>query len=1113
MVPRFFIDHRVFANVIAVITIIFGIVALRTLPVEQYPPITPPTVQVRASYPGANATVLANTVASPLEQQINGVENMLYMTSSSSASDGSYALTITFDIGTDLDKAQVLVQNRVAVAEPRLPAEVRQVGVTVLKQSTDIVLVASLLSPDGRYNSLFLANYASLNLRDELSRVAGVGDVRISGAGDYSMRIWLDPERLRARQLTAQDVVNALRDQNVQVAAGQIGQPPTTGQQQFQYTVTAQGRYSDVDQFRRVVVKTGEGGRVVRLEDVARVELGAQSYDTFAQRNGRETANLLIYQLPGANALDVSSGVRAALARMAESFPPGLTYEVPLDTTAFVRAGIKEVYRTLAEAGVLVLIVILAFLQSWRALLVPATTVPVTIIGAFAFLYVLGFSVNFLTLFGLVLAIGIVVDDAILIVENASHHVERGLPPREATIKAMSEVTGPVIGITMVLMAVFLPASFLGGVTGRLYRQFALTIAATALISAINALTLKPAQCAQYLRAAPPRRNWAARAFNAVYAATEHAYSRLVGFLLRSTAIVVPTFVALLILTGWWYASLPGGFLPTEDQGNAIVSIQLPDAASQQRTRALVEKVNGMIDEERQQHAAVEGWFVLGGLSLIDGTSLPNAATIFVTYRPWEERTRPEQSQPAILARLARKFGTIEEGVVFPIVPPSIRGLGTTGGLQFQVQDRGGIGLEALQDRVQQFVVAGRSRPELGPLNTNFRAAVPQIRLHVDETKSKQLGLAMNDVYAALQTYLGSTYVNDFTKFGRVYQVRAQADASFRDQPDDLRRLEVRNREGGMVPLATLLSVEKSYGPPIVIRHNLYPSALITGTPAPSYSSGQALDAIESLSSKELSGPVAIEWTGVAFQERLVGGQALSVFGMAVLLVYLVLAAQYEIWILPIAVVLTVPLGLLGAVAAASIRGLGNDVYAQVGVVLIIALASKNAIVVVEFARELRLAGRSIVEAAHEAARLRFRPILMTSFAFVLGVVPLVFAIGAGAASRRSLGTAVFGGMLSATFLTVLFVPVFFSAAQRLSEWISGPTKHTAAQTGSTSPPSAAQAPEGERHPPLTPAGFPRNGVLRNPRMTVRAGNNAMRTVADFRFWSAVKRDKSRTPM
>ncbi|MGE3781095.1 MAG: efflux RND transporter permease subunit, partial [Pirellulaceae bacterium] len=696
MISRFFIDRPVFANVIAVVTVLFGVVALYRLPVERYPAITPPTVVVNAVYPGANARVVADTVAAPIEQQVNGTESMMYM-SSTSSSDGSYSLTVTFEIGTDLDDAQVLVQNRIALAEPSLPEEVRRQGLSVKKQSSNIVLAVSLTSPDGTYDGLFLSNYATLRLRDELSRVEGVGEVLVRGVGSYAMRVWLDPDRLAARGMTTQDVVAALARQNVQVAAGQIGQPPSPPGQRFQMTVTTLGRLTEVEQFEEIVLKAGQAGQLVYLRDVARVELGAQSYDSFASRNGTDSANVLIYQLPGSNAIDVSHAVHAAMERIEPTLPEGMEYAIPFDTTKFVEAAIHEVYKTLLEAGGLVLIVILVFLQSWRALLVPATTVPVTIIGAFAFMPALGFSVNMLTLFGLVLAIGIVVDDAIVIVENASHHIEQGMAPREATIQAMNEVTGPVIAITLVLMAVFLPTAFMGGITGQLYRQFALTIAATAIISAINALTLKPAQCATYLKPHRGHRNVFTRIFDAIYRPVERIYVWCVSMLLRVWWAVLLVFVVLAGITAWWYQRTPTGFLPTEDQGYVIIAVQLPDAASLYRTRQVMERMNKVFAETE----GIEHWFVLGGFSLLDGTSAPNAATAFAAWSDWSERTTPELSQEALVARLQREFAQLREPMGLVLVPPSIQGLGVAGGFQLQVEDREGVGPNVLLERSQ----------------------------------------------------------------------------------------------------------------------------------------------------------------------------------------------------------------------------------------------------------------------------------------------------------------------------------------------------------------------------------------------------------------------------
>jgi HAE1 family hydrophobic/amphiphilic exporter-1 len=1030
VLSRFFIDRPIFANVIAIITMIMGGVAVFGLPIEQYPEITPPTVQVRAMYPGANAQVVAATVAAPIEQQVNGVEDMLYM-SSNSSSNGAYELTITFEIGADLDKAQVLVQNRVAVAEPILPEEVRRQGVVVEKRSTNIVIVASLTSPDNRYDSLFLSNYAALRMQDELSRVPGVGGVTIFGGNNYSMRVWLNPEKLKARNLTVQDVQEAIREQNVQVAAGQVGQQPAPDALDFQYIVTTLGRLSSPEEFENIVLKASNDSRVTFLKDVARVELGAQSYDQYAQTGGKPSANLGIFQLPGANALAVAEGVREAVGKMAKSFPEGMEVNFPFDTTIFVETSIESVYHTILEAGVLVLLVIMLFLQDWRAVLVPATTVPVTIIGAFAAMYALDFSVNMLTLFGLVLAIGIVVDDAIVIVEAAAHHVERGMTARDATIRAMQQVTGPIIGITLVLMAVFLPAAFLGGITGQFYRQFALTIAATALISAINAVTLKPAQCATWLRKPPERRNWFFRGFNYVYGRIERVYIAIVRVLLRFRWPTMASFVALLALAAWWYTQVPSSLLPTDDQGYIIANVKLPDAASQSRTREVTDKINRILDET----PGIATTFTIGGLSLVDGGVASNAATYFVTFDPWDERTDPSLSQDAILGHLAQEFSKIQEAVIFAFPPPAVRGMGFRSGFEMQVEDRQGVGLEEVKIAVDRMTEAAAGQTRLAKVNSSFRPGVPQLYIDVDRVKVKSLDVPLSAVFGALQTYLGSAYVNDFNKFGRTYQVRVQAEQNFRVSPRDIERLEVRNAKGQMIPLGSLLTVEQSYGPQVISRYNLFPAASVRGEPAPGASSGEAIDIMEQIAAAELPNSMGYDWTGESFQEKRIGGQAIYVSLFAVILVYFVLAAQYESWLLPAAVILVVPLGLLGSIAATSLRGMDNNIYTQIAMVLIIALASKNAILIVEFARDLRNEGRSIYDAAVEAARLRFRPILMTSFTFILGVVPLVMATGAGAGGQRALGTAVFGGMISSTVLAVFFTPVFYLLLQSLAEW------------------------------------------------------------------------------
>jgi HAE1 family hydrophobic/amphiphilic exporter-1 len=1032
MISRFFIDRPIFANVIAIVTVIIGLVTMARLPVEQYPQIVPPTVQVSTVYPGANAKTVAETVAAPVEEQVNGVEHMLYMSSVSQA-NGAYNLTVTFDVGTNLDVAQVLVQNRVAIAQPQLPDEVKRQGITVKKQSTNIIMIVTISSSDSRYDSLFLSNYATLRIRDELSRIPGVGDVRIFGAGQYSMRVWLDAQKLRARNLATSDVIAAIEEQNIQVAAGQVGQEPSLGDQEFQLTVSTVGRLTDVKQFENIVVKA-EGPRITRLSEIARVELGAQTYDMFFQTNGKPAAGLAILQLPGANTIEAAAGVRATMDRLAAAFPDGVAYNVPFDTTVFVDYAVHEVYVTLLEASLLVLLVILLFLQDWRAVLVPATTVPVTIIGAFFGMASVGFSINLLTLFGLVLAIGIVVDDAIVIVENASHHIETDkLPARAATIRAMSEVTGPIFGITLVLMAVFLPTGFLGGITGQLYRQFALTIAVTALISAVNALTLKPAQCALWLRPRRHEPNAFFRGFNRVYARSARGYHKIISSLVRRPGTVMIAFAALVVCAAWAYTSLPTSFLPVEDQGYAIAAVQLPDAASQARMHRVVDKFNKAIGET----PGVSHWNTIGGYAILDSSNASNAATFFIRFDPWEERSKQGLTLQAMIGLLSQRLSRLPDAISIVFPPPTIRGIGQAGGFQMMVQDRGNVGGAALQQMVDEMVHDGNSQTGLGLLNSTYRAGVPQLFVDVDRVKAKTVGVSLHSLFSTLQTYLGSVYVNDFNLFGRTYQVRVQAEPTFRRSAEDIKRLDVRNANGEMITLGTLLEVRDTIGPQTITRYNLYPSAAITGQAGSGYSSGQALSLMEQMASNKLPATMGYEWTGISYQEKKVGNEAFLVFFLAVTMVYLVLAAQYESWTLPLAVILVVPLALLGSVIAVGVRGMANDVYTQIGIVLLIALASKNAILIVEFARTQRARGTSIVDAAVQAAELRYRPILMTSFAFILGVVPLVFASGAGAASRRALGTAVFGGMISSTLLALLFVPVFFVVVEGFSERVA----------------------------------------------------------------------------
>ncbi|MBW1942967.1 MAG: multidrug efflux RND transporter permease subunit [Deltaproteobacteria bacterium] len=1029
MLSKFFIERPIFAGVISIVIVIAGAVSVGLLPITQYPEITPPTVEVTATYPGASASVVAETIASPIEQEVIGVENMIYM-SSVSAGDGSYTLTVTFEVGTDLDMAQVLVQNRAKLAEPKLPEEVRREGVSVKKKSPNIILIASLSSPDGRFDELYMSNYATLHIRDTLSRIPGVGDIMIMPQSDYSMRIWLDPNKLKERLLTTSEVINAIREQNVQVAAGQIGQPPVPPGQSFQYAVNVLGRLTDVNQFEDIIIKTGEGGRITRLKDVARIDLGGKSYDITSRLNGARSASIAVYQLPGSNALGVSSRVRSALKDMSAFFPEGLKYEIPYDTTVFVEASIKQVYITLIEAVILVFIVLFLFLQDWRATLIPAATIPVSLIGTLAVMLAMGFSLNMLTLFGLVLAIGIVVDDSIVVVEATVTHMANGLQPKEAAIKAMSEVSGPVIATTLVLMAVFIPAAFLPGITGQLYRQFALTIAVATVFSSINALTLSPALSALVLRLPPEKKNFFFRGFDAVFRTTEKGYAAVVKAMVRRTAIMFLLFLGLGGLTGWQFTRLPTGFMPTEDQGYVIVHVQLPDAASQERTNEVLDRIDGIL----KKTGGVQDWVVFGGYSLIDGTAVSNAAVLFVTLTPWDQRKDPSLRQEVIMANMQGQFNQIQESIVYAFLPPAISGLGVAGGFQMQLEDRGGVGLQELKAMVNEIVRDGNAQAGLTGLNTTFRVDVPQLFAQVDRTKAKTLGISLNEVFGTLQAYLGSAYVNDFNRFGRTWQVKVQADQRFRMEANDIRNLEVRNARGEMVPIGTLVAVDETLGPQAILRYNLYPTASITGGTAPGFSSGQGLNLMEELASAKLPPSMSFEWTGMSYQEKQVGSEAVLIFALAIVLVFLVLAAQYESWTSPAAVIMVVPLAVLGTVVALMLRGADNNVYTQIGITLLIGLASKNAILIVEFAMAEREKGKNILEAAAGAARLRFRPILMTSIASVAGFMPLVVAAGAGAASQQAIGTAVVGGMIAATVMSLIFTPVFYVIMQRLNE-------------------------------------------------------------------------------
>lgn len=1029
MFSEFFIRRPIFASVISIVIVIAGVVTLGTLPIEQYPEITPPTVEVSAVYPGANAEVVAETVAAPIEQEVNGVEGMIYM-SSTSASDGSYTLTVTFEVGSDLDLAQILVQNRVTLAEPNLPEEVKRQGVSTKKKSSNIILIATLTSEDPNHDVIFLSNYATLNLRDTLSRIEGVGEVFIFPPSDYSMRVWLDPGLLKSRGLTTQEVVDAIREQNVQVAAGQIGQPPAPSGQAFQFSVNVLGRLTDIEQFEDIIIKYGDDGGVTYLKDIARVELGGQSYDITSALSGDPAAAVAIYQLPGANAIAVKNEVSRAMEEMSRRFPQGMAYEVPYDTTIFVETSIQEVYVTLFQAAGLVFLVLFLFLQDWRATIIPAVTIPVSLIGTFAVMGVLGYSLNMLSLFGIVLAIGIVVDDAIVVVEATAVKIDNGLSAMDAAIEAMREVSGPVIATTLVLLAVFIPSAFLPGITGQMYRQFAVTIAVATVFSSVNALTMAPALAALMLRPQKSSKNFFFRGFDRVFEKSEHGYMALTKKLTRMTAIVMLLFICLGGYTFWQFGKLPTAFLPVEDQGYVIVSAQLPNASALERTTAVLDRIDTILADM----PGVADWVSLGGFSVIDGTNASNAATVFVTMTPWDERQDPELSQAAILGRLQSELAQIQEAIAFAFPPPAIPGLGVAGGFQMQLQDRGALGLQELQRMSQEILADGNAQSGLNNLNTTFRADVPQLFAEVDRTKAKSLGISLNEVFGTLQTYLGSAYVNDFNKFGRTWQVKVQADHRFRVKPEDIRQLDVRNDAGDMVPLGTLVSVDEILGPQTVLRYNLYPSASITGEAAAGYSSGQALNLMEQLADTKLPSDMGFEWTGMSYQEKQVGSEAILVFALAIVLVFLVLAAQYESWAMPAAVILVVPLALLGTIGALVAREFDNNVYTQIGIVLLIGLASKNAILIVEFAKAEREGGKSILDATTTAARLRFRPILMTAISSIAGFMPLVIASGAGAASRQAIGTAVVGGMAAATVMSLVFTPVFYVVMQRLSE-------------------------------------------------------------------------------
>lgn len=1037
---HFFIDRPIFASVLSIFILIVGGLAVTQLPIAQFPDIVPPTVVVSTSYPGANPQVIADTVAAPIEQEVNGVENMLYM-SSQCASDGSMSLTITFKLGTDVDKAQVLVQNRVAVAEPRLPDVVRRIGITTAKRSPDITLVVNLISPDGRYDKLYIDNYAYLQVKDALARLPGVGIVTVFGARDYAMRVWLDPEKIASRGMTANDVVNAIREQNVQVAAGTLGQQPMAQGVPFQFIVSAQGRLTDANEFADIVIKSGEDGQITRIRDVARVELAARDYSMDSKLDGQPNSTLGIFQLPGSNSIETSDAVHATMERLKQSFPPGLEYRIVFDTTGFTRESIRAVVHTLAEAMALVVLVVVIFLQSWRASLIPLLAVPVSLVGTFGAMAAMGFSLNNLSLFGLVLAIGVVVDDAIVVVENVERNISLGLSPRDAAFKAMDEVSGAIVAVGLVLCAVFVPTAFISGISGQFYRQFALTIAVSTVISTFNSLTLSPALCAILLKSHHEKPDlftrglngvfgWFFKGFNNIFGSATNGYSRIVKGLIRVGVLAIVVYFGLLGCTYFLFKKVPSGFIPPQDKGYIAIMTLLPDAASLERTGEVVDRVSAIARTVPGVRASID----LAGLSPISLTASPNAGTIFVILDEFEKRTSPSQSSDAIVAEIRKRCAGIQEAFVGVFPPPAVNGLGIVGGFKLQVEDRAGLGLGALQAATGQLIAAANKEPKLAGAITSFRANVPQIFLDVDRTKAKTMGVPLSEVFDTLQVYLGSLYVNDFNLFGRTYQVTAQADASFRRQPNDIIDLKTRNSAGQMVPLGTLVKVKEITGPDKIVRYNMYPSAEVNGSAAPNVSSGDSIAVMEKLARENLPPGMGIEWTELTLQEILAGNTAVFIFPLCVLFVFLTLAAQYESWSLPLAIILIVPMCLLCALTGVWIRGMDNNIFTQVGFVVLVGLACKNAILIVEFAKQKQDDGLNHTDAAIEASRLRLRPILMTSFAFIFGVLPLVFAAGAGAEMRQALGTAVFSGMLGVTFFGIFLTPVFYTVIRWVTE-------------------------------------------------------------------------------
>ncbi|WDH32724.1 efflux RND transporter permease subunit [Pseudomonas chlororaphis] len=1030
---QFFISRPIFAAVLSLLILIAGSISLFQLPISEYPEVVPPTVVVRANFPGANPKVIGETVAAPLEQAITGVENMLYMSSQSTA-DGKITLTITFALGTDLDNAQVQVQNRVTRTEPKLPEEVTRIGITVDKASPDLTMVVHLTSPDKRYDMLYLSNYAILNIKDELARLGGVGDVQLFGMGDYSLRVWLDPNKTASRNLTATDVVTAIREQNRQVAAGTLGAPPAPSATSFQLSVNTQGRLVTEEEFENIIIRSGDNGEITRLKDIARVELGSNQYALRSLLNNQPAVAIPIFQRPGSNAIEISNEVRAKMAELKQSFPQGMDFSIVYDPTIFVRGSIEAVVHTLFEALILVVLVVILFLQTWRASIIPLVAVPVSLIGTFAVMHLFGFSLNALSLFGLVLAIGIVVDDAIVVVENVERNIGLGLNPMEATKRAMREVTGPIIATALVLCAVFVPAAFISGLTGQFYKQFALTIAISTVISAFNSLTLSPALAAVLLKDHHAPKDgfskfldkllggWLFKPFNRFFDRASHGYVGTVRRVIRGSGIALFLYAGLMVLTWFGFAHTPMGFVPAQDKQYLVAFAQLPDAASLDRTEDVIKRMSDIALKQ----PGVESAVAFPGLSINGFTNSPNNGIVFVTLKPFDERKDPSMSAGAIAGALNGKYADIQEAYMAIFPPPPVQGLGTIGGFRLQVEDRSGMGYEELYKEVQNVIAKSRSVPELAGLFTSYQVNVPQVDAAIDREKAKTHGVAISDIFDTLQVYLGSLYANDFNRFGRTYQVNVQAEQQFRLEAEQIGQLKVRNNKGEMIPLATFIKVSDTAGPDRVMHYNGFVTAEINGAAAPGYSSGQAEAAIEKLLKEELPNGMTYEWTELTYQQILAGNTALFVFPLCVLLAFLVLAAQYESWSLPLAVILIVPMTLLSAIAGVILSGGDNNIFTQIGLIVLVGLACKNAILIVEFAKDKQEEGLDPLAAVLEACRLRLRPILMTSFAFIMGVVPLVFSSGAGAEMRHAMGVAVFSGMLGVTFFGLLLTPVFY---------------------------------------------------------------------------------------